>query len=352
VAHIKKSIFLVAWVTAVGNPALQAGGWEEKEKYYYLDEHKAKKKNTKIQKILQILSPITTTVEIEPSLGNRVVGGRGTRIEISPNAFADAKNRIYSEKVRIQITEVVDPIDFVAAGVDLTYYPEKNKREFFKSAGMFKIEAFSQRGIPLALAPGKKINVEFPNVTPGNEFFVYHHDADKNWKLHGHNQSTNSDREIRVGTRRYTIDALNVWWNFDKPMPEAACAKGKVRRADGKEGVRFSVYSVGVSYKGAFARTVSESQSFKVNVHKSSQARFLVIDNEGAVGITPVTTISDRSGFDQADEGPNNYCQDIGNITLEQLDDAVITDKKRLSEFLGLPVTEYKVDYQNRPAGP
>jgi energy-coupling factor transporter ATP-binding protein EcfA2 len=135
-------------------------------------------------------------------------------------------------------------------------------------------------------------------------------------------------------------------------MGWTAPSKGTVRRAGGKTGLRFSVYSIGVSYKGSFARAFSGTQAYKVNAHKSSKARFLVIDSEGAVGITPVLETSDKYGFDQADEGPGNFCQDIGPVTLEQLDEVIISDKKRLSEFLGLPVSEYQVDYQQRPAGP
>ncbi len=331
----------------------QASEWEEKEHYHYLPDGKpALLPGYKGRVLLQLrasLQPERSLIEVEPALESRVTAGRGTMLVLPVNAFADERGRLVAKRVRLRITEVIDPLDFVGAGVDLTYMNDLGKLEFFQSAGMFKVDAETVTGQRVQLAAGKKIRVEFPNIQPGDEFWVYRHNKDKQWKLHGHNQSFNNEGGFRVGTRVYQIDALNTWYNFDKPLPEATCVKGSVKRKDGKPVSAFAVYSVGISYKGAFSRHVNGESAFKVNVHKAADARFLVFDNSGAVGITPVMRTSDKTGFDQAEEGPKNFCQNIGVIELAPVPADILSHKTKLSNFLGLPVSEFQVDYQPKP---
>jgi hypothetical protein len=330
--------------------ATGAANWEEKKKYHYLpDGSDRKKKHSLFKRIMRTLAPSSTSQDIEPSIPNELVAARGTRLTIPENAFVNSRGKIVSGQVRLTITEVIDPLDFVAAGVDLMFYPDNNRREFFESAGMFRVEAAEVAGERVALASGKKIEVQFPGVVKGDDFWVYRHDAQKKWKLHGHNQFRDGENYLQFGTRKYSIDALNVWWNFDKPKPEAACSKGRVEAADGKPLGPYSIYSIGISYKGSFARYSIKSSEFKVNVHKAAQARFMVIATNGQIGISEVKQIHDKTGFDQTEEGPNNVCQDVGLIKIAKIDETIIADKKRLSEFLGLPVTEYTVKYQNTP---
>ena len=344
---ILASFLFVSWISEI------IANWDAREKYHYLPNDKqlknSKKKNKTLQKILNTAAPAATKNEINPTIKNELIAARGTKVGIPADAFVDKKGALVSANVKIEIVEVIDPIDFVSAGVDLVYYPEKNRREFFQSAGMFKINAAEMNGQMLSLAPGKKLEVQFPNIVPGDEFFVYRQDARQQWELHGHNQSTTGKEESRggisIGTRRYNIDALNTWWNFDKPVPHAACAKGSVQKTDGNL-TKFTVYSIGISVKGSFARYIANSATFKVNVHKSTRSRFMVIDDTGALGISPEIQITDKTGFDQAEEGPQNFCQDIGVIKIAPVPDEIASDKRKLSEFLGLPISDYKVDYQ------
>lgn len=351
---VKARVLLLAVVSLIV-PSLphHAAEWEDKPKYHYLPDAKPTLlpgyKGKALLQLRKSLLPERSIIEIEPALENRITAGRGTLLKIPVNAFADERGRPVAARVRLKVTEVIDALDFVGAGVDLTFTNDRGKLEFFQSAGMFKVDAETVSGQRVQMAAGKKIQVQFPNIEPGDDFWVYRHNKEKQWKLHGHNQSFQGEGGFRVGTRVYQIDALNTWFNFDKPVPEATCAKGSVKRKDGNQVAAFAVYSVGVSYKGAFARHVSNTSLFKVNVHKSADARFLVFDNTGAVGITPVIRTSDKTGFDQAEEGAKNFCQDIGIIEVAPIDAAILADKKRLYDFLGLPVTEYQVDYQARP---
>ena len=351
---VHKRLVIVALILAMLQlTAHHASEWEEKERYHYLPDGKSALlpgyRGKSLVQLRKSLSPERSVIEVEPALENRVTAGRGTLLKIPVNAFADERGRPVAQRVRLTITEVIDPLDFVGAGVDLTYTNDAGKIEFFQSAGMFKIDAETIAGQRVELAGGKKIGVEFPNIQPGDEFWVYRHNKNKRWKLHGHNQSFGDQGGFRVGTRVYQIDALNTWYNFDKPVPEATCAKGSVKRKDGKPVAAFAVYSIGVSYKGAFSRHVTNTASFKVNVHKSSEARFLVFDNTGAVGITQVLRTSDRTGFDQNEEGPKNFCQNIGAIEIAPIPVDILSHRTKLSDYLGLPVSEFSVDYQ-KPA--
>jgi hypothetical protein len=351
---VHKRLVIVALILAMLQlTAHHASEWEEKERYHYLPDGKSALlpgyKGKSLVQLRKSLSPERSVIEVEPALENRVTAGRGTLLKIPVNAFADERGRPVAQRVRLTITEVIDPLDFVGAGVDLTYVNDAGKLEFFQSAGMFKIDAETLAGQRVELARNQKIGVEFPNIQPGDEFWVYRHNKDKQWKLHGHNQSFNNEGGFRVGTRIYQIDALNTWYNFDKPLPEATCVKGLVKRKDGKPVSAFAVYSVGISYKGAFSRHVSGEAAFKVNAHKAADARFLVFDNTGAVGITPVVRTSDKTGFDQAEEGPKNFCQSIGVIEIAPVPADILSHRTKLSNFLGLPVSEFQVDYQAKP---
>lgn len=342
----------VLGLLAVSAPRV-ASEWEDKAHYHYLPDAKPTLlpgyKGKILLQLRKLLQPERSIIEIEPALEGRVTAGRGTLLVIPVNAFADERGRPFAGRVRLTVTEVIDPLDFVGAGVDLTYVNDAGKLEFFQSAGMFRVDAESTSGQRLQLAGGKKIGVQFPNIEPGDAFWVYRHNKDRQWKLHGHNQQFQGEGGFRVGTRVYQIDALNTWYNFDKPVPEATCAKGSVKRKDGRPVTAFAIYSVGISYKGAFARHVRDVSSFKVNVHKSADARFLVIDNTGAVGITAVMRTSDKTGFDQSDERPKNFCQNIGEIEIAPVPPDILSHKTKFSNYLGLPVSVFQVDYQTAP---
>lgn len=330
-----------------------AANWEEKDHYHYLPDGKTNilpgYKGKALLQLRKSLQPETSVIEFEPALSNTITAGRGTMLTIPVNAFVDERGRTVATRVRVRITEVIDPLDFVGAGVDLTFTNDLGNLEFFKSAGMFRIDAESASGARLQLASGTKVRVEFPNIQPGDDFWVYRHNKDKKWKLHGHNQSFGNEGGFRIGTRVYQIDALNTWYNFDKPLPEATCAKGSVKRKDGKPLSAFMVYSIGITYKGSFSRHVSGQSTFKVNVHKSSDARFLVFDNTGAVGITAAVRTTDKTGFDQNEEGAKNFCQNIGTIEIAPIPADILSHRTKLANFLGLPISEHKVDYQANP---
>lgn len=336
--------------------ALSAANWEEKEKYHYLpgadEAAKTAKRSPAVARIFKTGAPAVTRFEVVATTGGSFTGARGTSLVVPGSAFVDAKGRKVTQKVRLELIEVIDPLDFVTADVDLTFFPERGGREMFQSAGMFRVNAHEVSGGAVSLRAGKGVRIQFPNIRAGEEFFVYRHDAEDKWKLHGHNQQSFPDGpgELTVGTRRYTIDALNTWWNFDVPKPEGACAKGRVVKADGSAVKNFSVYSIGISYKGTFARRIEAGSAFKVNVHKSAQARFLVIENSGQLGISVPVSVTDKTGFDGAEEGPQNFCQEIGEIKISAVDETILADKKKLSDYLGLEVTEYKVRYQNADA--
>ncbi len=311
--------------------------WEEKKKYHYVPDGKKTAPTARDKKLAGLkksLAPYRSAFEIETITSNQVTAERGTRLSIPANAFVDGRGRPVAGKVSVRVT------------VDLTYFNEKDRREFFQSAGMFRVDAAVAGDEPVALAPGKKIGIEFPNVVPGDEFWVYRHDANMQWKRHGHNQQGEGSM-FSVGTRRYSIDALNTWWNFDKPLPEIACAQGRVQWRKDAGRTAFTVHSVGISYKGSFARRKQDLSSFRVNVHKASIARFLVIDTSGRIGITPPVSVWNKTGFDRAEDAAKNVCQDIGTIEVAAVDETIASDKKRLSEFLGLEVREYRVNYDS-----
>lgn len=296
--------------------------------------------------------PSITPIKVLSHKDNVVTANKGTRLSIPSHAFVDQRGQPIKEPVTLRVIEIVDPLDFVTSGVSLEYDPPNGQRQYFKSAGMFRIGA-SCNGKPVRLARGKKIGVEFPIIQPGNDFFVYKRDRHGRWHRHGHNQANeatgDAENEVpTIGTRRYKIDDLNKWWNFDKPLPKVACVTGKVVWHDGLQPQGYRVYSIGISYKGAFSRYFGPSKGFRVNVHKSSRARFMVIDKKGNIGISPIIKVWDKTGFDRPQKGSNGACQQIQTIKVKKLSQKVLSSKKALSRHLGLSVSRYTVDYQNK----
>lgn len=101
----------------------------------------------------------------------------GARFHVPAEAFSDPAGALV-KKVRVTTTIFLQKIDFLSMPIRLEI-----GGSFLESAGMFNIEATAEGK---ALSLKKPIKVEFPNLFPGNQFYVYH-EENGNWRLDGHN---------------------------------------------------------------------------------------------------------------------------------------------------------------------
>jgi hypothetical protein len=182
-------------------------------------------------------APKEQKFDIDPIKKADLLGNRGTRFAIPENAFVDNTGKPVEGSVTVTVTEVIDELDFLTSGIGLVYYSKYGKELYLISGGMFKIE-YKQGENKVQLAPGKSIEVQFPDVSPKESFSLYHMDETGIWNLKS--SLSNNDRieagtidknnlEGRkiVGVRIAIIDKPG-YWNFAFPELQHTCLKGTI----------------------------------------------------------------------------------------------------------------------------
>ncbi len=312
---------------------------------------------------LEKYAPLRQVFRVDPTVKNTITGRRGTRVVFparSLNLAYDSLPQKYS--VEIGLTEAIDGFDIASTGLPMQFIDELDQKRDFESAGMFRIDARDGEK-QLALNEGTKLEVQFPNVVPGEKFRVYRLNAERKWEHHGHNQQrpvgdigptqvVRSECEAEgcgrrlpspvqarlVGVRQYLIDDL-TWWNFDYPHVDQACVKGKI---DGNS--PFEIQTIGHLPRG-YHSLWDATTSFKTGAHINGDVTILAISAEdGRIGKRRIRT-ADMWGNYYLPEGPHNYCQDIGEIELVKVPDEMLKDRNTLRRYLGFPEEKYRVGY-------
>jgi len=314
-----------------------------------------REKAEKSDPLSSLFAPQVQTFYINPAQKNTLTGKRGTRIGIPEKAFdLDYARFKGDEKVTFQLVEIVDNFDFATSGVDLSYNLD-GQNVPFESAGMFKMDAEFE-GAKVKLKKDNKIDVQFPDITPGEKFNVYKMDNKGTWQYNGHNQETGSfgDEGIvfnesrpkiftkTVFVRHYLVDEL-TWWNFDYPHNSYACLKGLVAVPDNKY---FYVYVIGVSKKGYTSR-LFKGGNFSVNAYLNTDVKIVVITEDDEIGFTKTIKTGDRYGDRSKPEGPHNYYQNIGEIKLKKMNEKIKTDRREILKLLDMKEEKYTVKYKS-----
>jgi hypothetical protein len=104
-----------------------------------------------------------------------------TQIMIPEGAFIDASgNDVYGEVV-VDYREFRDPVDFILSGIPMSF-PKNDTMIFFKSAGMFEINA-SQNGQEVFLKDGQEIKMNFVSTDDQDEYNFYaYNDSSGSWE--------------------------------------------------------------------------------------------------------------------------------------------------------------------------
>jgi len=359
-----RTLFLVAILFTIFSLAL----WGVDDKRLKVLEYGVLDYSADGDDLLEKFAPDTQSYLVSADKPGRVTAVKGTRFDIPKDAFVFRNGSKVTGQVEFSVVEVIDDLDFVTAGIDLSTIDENGQEVYFQSAGMFHVGA-SQNGRELLLAPGKTIQVQFPDVVPGDQFFVYKMDPNGKWVKHGHNQEIGGtqvaqaagfdERYGGVGVRVYAIDGM-TWWNYDSPFPHVACVKGKVSDPDKVLSSSYMVYTIGVNYKGSFSLSFQEPD-FKLNAHREKLAKVMVVDSEGHIGISDVIQITGKRGHFKYQEGEEvqevayngqggktkfkNYCQDVGEVVIKDIPKSIMKDKRAFSRYLGLKTEDYAIEY-------
>jgi len=303
---------------------------------------------------LKTFAPKEQKLEADTTKKSELIGNRGTRFSIPENAFVDMTGKPVEGTVSVTITEIIDELDFLTSGIGLVYYSKYGKELYLISGGMFKIE-FKQGEAKVQLAPGKTIEVQFPDVSPKESFSLYHMDETGIWNLKS--SLSNNDRidagtidknnlEGRkiVGVRIAIIDKAG-YWNFAYPELQHTCLKGTIDDSKAPMGQNLQLTVIVLDARGFFSRT-SKEKDFSINSYKKRDVRILVIDEKGNLGLSGQIHASDKTGNDKNPEGPENFKQPVGSIELKKIPDDIWKDEKLFRQLLSFPQEKYYVKYR------
>jgi len=117
----------------------------------------------------------------------------GSKIKVPEHAFTDENGNVIVGDVEIRYREFHKPLDFIVAGIPMTY-DSAGVRRHFESAGMMEILAF-QDGRQVYVNPDNLISVEMASDYSGTKYNLYSLDTvAKNWRFEG------KDRVLKPGS--------------------------------------------------------------------------------------------------------------------------------------------------------
>jgi hypothetical protein len=103
--------------------------------------------------------------------GSVIVHSSGTTLYVPEEAFMDENGKEVEGNVTVSYREFKNPVDFILAGIPMSYESDGNKNMFL-SAGMFDLNA-SVNGTPVYLKENKKIDVEMVSMDKKPDYNLY-----------------------------------------------------------------------------------------------------------------------------------------------------------------------------------
>lgn len=312
-----------------------------------IPEDRPKMDSNQDVEVLKIFAPEDQKFEIDSTKNASITGKKGVRFFIPALSLKNEQGEILKETVEVYVTEVIDSIDYAAAGIGLTYYDRGGKEQYLYSAGMFRIE-FKKNGNKLVFDANKSIEVHFPEFKDSEKYNLFQL-KDGNWNLKAalnrdsEETSAKTKSADKVGVRIIHIDNSG-WWNFAVGKTDVACLKGEIEFPEGVKLKGTRVISLGTDHRSYFNTTVSGT-SFKILAHKSKAAKVLVYDEAGYIGYADIAKTSDKTGQLTGDESSTNSRQDIGKIVLKKITNENKKSADVFRTFLGFISRPYKIEY-------
>lgn len=191
---------------------------------------------------------------IDPTRFNQLGGENGLRVSILPGSFCDNNGRIVTERVELELVEIVNK-----AGMLLAARPTTSRDGVFESAGMFSLAAKSgEEGLHLV----KPLRLEWPvNL------------------LHSRPTSLQMVTLASASTRSFSASAEQDWLPFfDKPTP--------VIKLQGQRWLKFEIQHLGwfSAHQPLAKEGLKSMLSIKYNDQEfEHQQAFLVFRNHQSV---------------------------------------------------------------------
>lgn len=141
-----------------------------------------------------------------------------TRLDVPQNAFLNGDGSFYNGPVRVQVTEMFDPVSMALSGAPMVY-GKGDSTELFGSNGMFEFRAKDAQGKDLQPNPNAIIQVTIRNVQPDNPGQLFAFDSvARQWNVIGTPLRNNTDSLVQVYTDSLNrIDDLSLVTYVDVP---------------------------------------------------------------------------------------------------------------------------------------
>ncbi|HMQ48522.1 MAG TPA: hypothetical protein PKA00_08370 [Saprospiraceae bacterium] len=161
--------------------------------------------------------------------GQRIEMSNGTVISIPQHAFVDKNGNAVKGEVQLHYREFHDAADVIASGIPMRVMTEDGGMEWFQTAGMFEIHAFS-KGEAVFIAPGKNLQVDMASHVDGQYDFWYYNENTNNWEKKGSadaqpnpaaSLAASGNRSAATGSNIYTDDLIS------RPVAPVAYNKNK-----------------------------------------------------------------------------------------------------------------------------
>jgi|GEM_PF-1066778 len=268
----------------------------------------------------------------------------GTRLIIKKNSINLPKNYKKGEAITISLKEYISTIDIVSSGISMDYTDKEGKKYIFESAGMFSINA-SYKNKSLRLKKEKTISVKFPNIKPGDKYWVYFRSPKGTWVRHGHNQEITSGNERTkiIKSRLYEIDRFTLW-NFDYANDRISCISGKVQ--SNNAAMPYQIVCAGIDYIGKSTRIYS-TESFKMNILAEKKFKIFAFDKEGKIAV--VNKIITAPEINNNRE-KNDKCYNIGTLIFKKVKKDIIDNPEKFLKVIGFTENKFMKNSKNNIA--
>ena len=265
----------------------------------------------------------------------KFIGEKGIRIDVPEDAF-NIKDK---SGLRLEIIEVLDPIDFLIAGLPMYTHAQEGGHAL-TSGGMVYLR-FTQNNREVPLSSGKSVRVQFPDLFPQQNFDQYRLIPGRGWQRSGPVETTeaaanNDEQEIwGVGSRSFSAFKTG-WLNLDYPEPQIACLKGKISGANAK--MPIIVSSVGTNHRSFFSVYVSPGEEFRINVLRSKAVKLIAMQGKNQLGFSDEIITPNQTGFQYDYKKGKDTCVETQEIKLQQAEKSVFESPEKLAEVTGLKV--------------
>lgn len=291
-----------------------------------------------VEKTVQVINNNQNQVIVYPE--------SGTEILIPANAFMTKDGESIAGEVAIDYREFRNPLEFVMSGIPMSGIANNDPNSYFKSAGMFEINA-SINGEEVFLKPDKKVTINFESTDSQEAFpFWSFNDSTSTWENIGTSTLAlqSPPREVRTAALDlYEINLNTSRWSNDTTRFQNRFESVKYR----------NIYPADQNIKGS--RTKNCISFYNIRRTKEKQLVFSVNNLGFNREIGTIKTISFRLDDESYTRRKFNRkfsskYSDINDARLVYENGHYSFRLKDGKKFIDVPVTPVKYDTKTRIA--